>query len=86
MADQTVRADATLANLRIIDAAQLHADNASALARALDLVSDSVLGRSKPSDDPDAERASFHSYSLLTLLIRELDGLRAALAGQVEND
>lgn len=85
MAEANLRADSALANLRIIDAAQLHADHASALAHALDLVSDSILGRTKPVTDSNAERVSAHSYSLLTLLVRELDDLRKALAGESRN-
>lgn len=82
MADTTLGADSALANLRIIDAAQLHADRASALANAIDLVADTILGRSTPSNEPGSERASAHAYSLLTLLIRELADLRDALAGK----
>lgn len=86
MAEATLRADSAQANLRIIDAAQLHADHASALANALDLVSDSILGRTPLADEAEARRASSHSYSLLTLLIRELDALQVALAGGASND
>lgn len=85
MAEANLRADSALANLRIIDAAQLHADRASALAHALDLVSDGILGRTNPVTEQGAERASAHSDSLLTLLVRELDDLRKALAGEACN-